>query len=158
MEFAIVDIETTGGSPRGGGITEIAVLIHDGEAIVREWQTLINPQQTIPSYITGLTGIDNAMVRDAPTFEEISKELWELLEDRVFIAHSVNFDFGFIREAFLKIGKDLNSQKLCTVRLSRKVFPGLRSYSLGRICENQKNPDSRTTPGNGRCQGHGFAF
>lgn len=140
MEFAIVDIETTGGSPRGGGITEIAVLIHDGETIVNEWQTLINPQMNIPSYITGLTGIDNSMVRNAPTFEDIADELWELLEDRVFIAHSVNFDFGFIREAFLKIGKDLNSQKLCTVRLSRKVFPGLSSYSLGRICENQKIP------------------
>ena len=140
MEFAIVDIETTGGSSKGGGITEIAVLIHDGEAIVREWQTLINPQQNIPGYITGLTGIDNSMVRNAPTFEEIAEELWELLEDRVFIAHSVNFDFGFIREAFFKIGKELNSQKLCTVRLSRKVFPGLNSYSLGRICENQKIP------------------
>jgi len=140
MEFAIVDIETTGGSPRGGGITEIAVLIHDGENIVTEWQSLINPQQNIPSYITGLTGIDNSMVRSAPTFEEISEELWELLADRVFIAHSVNFDFGFIREAFLRIGKELNSQKLCTVRLSRKVFPGLGSYSLGRICENQKIP------------------
>lgn len=140
MEFAIVDIETTGGSPRGGGITEIAVLIHDGEEIVNEWQTLINPQMNIPTYITGLTGIDNSMVRNAPTFEAIAGELWELLEDRVFIAHSVNFDFGFIREAFLKIGKDLNTQKLCTVRLSRKVFPGLKSYSLGRICENQKIP------------------
>ena len=140
MEFAIVDIETTGGSPRGGGITEIAVLIHDGETIVNEWQTLINPEMNIPSYITGLTGIDNSMVRNAPTFEKIAEELWELLEDRVFIAHSVNFDFGFIREAFLKIGKELTTQKLCTVRLSRKVFPGLSSYSLGRICENQKIP------------------
>lgn len=140
MEFAIVDIETTGGSWKGGGITEIAVLIHDGESIVNEWQTLINPQMNIPSYITGLTGIDNNMVRNAPTFEEISEELWELLAGRVFIAHSVNFDFGFIREAFMKIGKELNSQKICTVRLSRKVFPGLGSYSLGRICENQKIP------------------
>ncbi|SDA52688.1 DNA polymerase-3 subunit epsilon [Algoriphagus alkaliphilus] len=140
MEFAIVDIETTGGSPRGAGITEIAVLIHDGVQIVTEWQTLINPEQQIPGYITGLTGIDNNMVRSAPTFSEIAEELWELLDDRVFVAHSVNFDFGFIREAFLKMGKVLNSQKLCTVRLSRKVFPGLGSYSLGRICESQKIP------------------
>lgn len=140
MEFAIVDIETTGGSPSGGGITEIAVLIHDGERIVSEWQSLINPKQQIPGYITGLTGIDNSMVRDAPTFEEIAEELWSLLDSRVFVAHSVNFDFGFIREAFLKIGRELNSSKLCTVRLSRKVFPGLGSYSLGRICESQKIP------------------
>ncbi|RIW14379.1 DNA polymerase III subunit epsilon [Algoriphagus lacus] len=140
MEFAIVDIETTGGAPSGGGITEIAVLIHDGEQIVREFQTLINPQQGIPSYITGLTGIDNSMVRDAPTFPEIAEELWDLLENRIFVAHSVNFDFGFIREAFLRTGRELNAQKLCTVRLSRKVFPGLGSYSLGRLCESQKIP------------------
>ncbi len=140
MEFAIVDIETTGGSPAGGGITEIAVLIHDGEQVVREFQTLINPGQSIPTYITGLTGIDNQMVSDAPSFEEIGDELWDLLDGRVFVAHSVNFDFGFIREAFLNIGKDLKSLKLCTVRLSRKAFPGLSSYSLGRLCENQKIP------------------
>lgn len=140
MEFAIVDIETTGGSSRGGGITEIAVLIHNGESIVEEWQTLINPQQDIPGYITGLTGIDNSMVRSAPTFEEIEGELWALLEDRVFVAHSVNFDFGFIQAAFLRTGRQLNAQKLCTVRLSRKVFPGFGSYSLGRICESLKIP------------------
>lgn len=140
MEFAIVDIETTGGSPAGGGITEIAVLIHDGEGIVREFQTLVNPGHGIPAYITGLTGIDNGMVRDAPAFQEIEEELWELLDGRVFVAHSVNFDYGFIREAFLKTGRELKSQKLCTVRLSRKAYPGLSSYSLGRICENQKIP------------------
>lgn len=140
MEFAIVDIETTGGAPSGGGITEIAVVIHDGEQIVREFQTLINPQQGIPAYITGLTGIDNSMVRNAPTFSEVADELWDLLENRIFVAHSVNFDFGFIREAFLKTGRELNSSKLCTVRLSRKVFPGLSSYSLGRLCESQKIP------------------
>lgn len=140
MEFAIVDIETTGGSPNGGGITEIAVLIYDGEQIISEWQTLINPEQVIPGYITGLTGIDNNMVRSAPRFSEISEELWDLLENRIFVAHSVNFDFGFLREAFLRNGRELNCQKLCTVRLSRKIFPGLGSYSLGRICENQKIP------------------
>ncbi|WP_075350990.1 exonuclease domain-containing protein [Algoriphagus marinus] len=140
MEYAIVDIETAGGNPKGGGITEIAVVVHDGEKIIQEYQTLLNPEMAIPTYITGLTGIDNFMVRHEPKFQDIQDELWELLKDRVFIAHSVNFDFGFIREAFLKEGKDLKSPKLCTVRLSRKVFPGLKSYSLGRICENQKIP------------------
>ncbi len=94
----------------------------------------------VPSYITGLTGIDSSMLWDAPFFETISEELWELLEGRVFVAHQVNFDFSFIREAFLKVGKELDSPKLCTVRLSRKIFPGLGSYSLGRICEQQKIP------------------
>jgi DNA polymerase-3 subunit epsilon len=140
MEFAIVDIETTGGNPAGGGITEIAVVIHDGNQITHEFQTLINPKAPIPAFITGLTGIDSSMVRDAPTFEDIAEELWDLLEERAFVAHQVNFDFSFIREAFLKVGKVLNPPKLCTVRLSRKVFPGLGSYSLGRICEQQKIP------------------
>jgi len=140
MEYAIVDIETAGGNPKGGGITEIAVLIHDGERITQEYQTLLNPEMGIPTYITGLTGIDNFMVRHAPTFAAIQEELWDLLADRVFVAHSVNFDFGFIREAFLKAGKELKSPTLCTVRLSRKIFPGLKSYSLGRICEHQKIP------------------
>jgi DNA polymerase III subunit epsilon len=140
MEFAIVDIETTGGNPAGGGITEIAVVIHDGNQITHEFQTLINPKAPIPAFITGLTGIDSSMVRDAPTFEDIAEDLWNLLEERAFVAHQVNFDFSFIREAFLKVGKVLNPPKLCTVRLSRKVFPGLGSYSLGRICEQQKIP------------------
>jgi DNA polymerase-3 subunit epsilon len=137
MEFAIVDIETTGGAPKYGGITEVAVLIHDGESIIREYQTLLNPEQAIPTYITGLTGIDNFMVRHQPTFADIQEELWDLLNDRVFVAHNVSFDFGFIREAFLKVGRELKSPKLCTVRLSRKVYPGMKSYSLGRLCESQ---------------------
>lgn len=136
MEYAIVDIETSGGSPVGGGITEIAVLIHDGNSIIREYETLINPGHAIPTHITGLTGIDNFMVRNSPKFHQIFDELEELLEGRIFVAHNVNFDFSFIREAFLKLGKDFKPEKLCTVKLSRKAFPGLGSYSLGRLCEN----------------------
>ena len=137
MEYAIVDIETSGGSPAGGGITEIAVLIHDGESIIQEYETLLNPGHAIPTHITGLTGIDNFMVRNSPRFHQILDEIWKLLEGRVFVAHNVNFDFSFIREAFLKSGKDFKPEKLCTVKLSRKAFPGLSSYSLGRLCETQ---------------------
>jgi len=140
MEFAIVDIETTGGSASHGGITEIAVVIHDGQNIIHEFQTLLNPNMPIPAYITGLTGIDGTLLRDAPTFDEIADQLWELIEGRVFVAHQVNFDFSFIREAFLRVGKDFNSPRLCTVRLARKIFPGMGSYSLGRICEQRKIP------------------
>ncbi|MFC3415126.1 exonuclease domain-containing protein [Algoriphagus hitonicola] len=140
MEFAIVDIETTGGNVKVGGITEIAVVIHDGHQIVHEFQTLINPEQGIPTYIIGLTGIDNQMVRYSPRFEDIADELWDLLENRVFVAHQVNFDFGFIAEAYSRIGRKLASPKLCTVRLARKVFPGMRSYSLGRVCESRGIP------------------
>lgn len=140
VEFAIVDIETTGGDSRSGGITEIAILIHNGDKITETFQTLLNPKQTIPPYITGLTGIDSEMVKNAPFFEEVAERIWDLLEGRVFVAHQVNFDFSFLKTAFSSLGKDLSNLKLCTVRLARKVFPGLNSYSLGRICEIKKIP------------------
>lgn len=135
MLFAIVDIETTGGNPTQGGITEIAALVHDGEKIVDQFHTLLNPERFIPGFITGLTGIDQQMVADAPTFEDIAHRLFEFLKDKVFIAHNVNFDYSFIREAFKNHGYTFDVPKLCTVRLSRKAFPGYRSYGLGRICE-----------------------
>lgn len=140
MQYAIVDIETTGGSPAMGGITEIAVVIHDGEQILESFESLINPETGIPTYITGLTGIDNAMVRHAPTFAELAQDLWELLEDKVFVAHNVNFDYSFICESFKRVGMVFTPQKLCTVRLSRKVYPKMRSYSLGRLCEARGIP------------------
>jgi DNA polymerase-3 subunit epsilon len=98
--YAIVDIETTGGYASANGITEIAVYIHNGTRVVKKFETLINPLQKIPNYITALTGIDNAMVADAPTFEEIAETLFELLNDKIFVAHSVNFDFSFIKHQF----------------------------------------------------------
>jgi DNA polymerase-3 subunit epsilon len=135
MEFVIVDIETTGGNPSQGGITEIAAFVFDGEVVLDRFHTLINPNRFIPSFITGLTGISQDMVDTAPKFEEIAQDLWALLDGRVFVAHNVNFDYAFIREAFRSCGLDFNVSKLCTVRMSRKAFPGLGSYGLGRICE-----------------------
>ncbi|MFD2201177.1 exonuclease domain-containing protein [Shivajiella indica] len=135
MEFVIVDIETTGGNPGQGGITEIAALAFDGGNIIDRFHTLINPERYIPNFITGLTGIDQNMVAEAPTFGEIAQELYDFLENRVFVAHNVNFDYSFIKEAFKTRGLEFNQPKLCTVRLSRKVFPGFKSYGLGRICE-----------------------
>ena len=95
--YAIVDIETTGGHAAGNGITEIAIYIHDGEKTVEEYHTLINPEKKIPVYITALSGISNAMVASAPTFGEVAATIYELLRDKVFIAHNVNFDFSFVR-------------------------------------------------------------
>lgn len=135
MLFAIVDIETTGGNPTQGGITEIAALVHDGEKIVDQFHTLINPERFIPGFITGLTGIDQQMVSDAPVFSDIAHRLFEFLKDKVFIAHNVNFDYAFIRASLKAEGYTLDVPKLCTVRLSRKAFPGYKSYGLGRICE-----------------------
>jgi DNA polymerase III subunit epsilon len=132
--FAIVDIETTGGFAANNKITEIAVLIYDGEKIIERFETLINPERSIPTAITALTGISNAMVANAPKFFEVAKDIMLLLRDSVFVAHNVNFDYGFIREEFKSLGADFQKPKLCTVRMARKVFPGYPSYSLGNIC------------------------
>lgn len=136
QEFAIVDIETTGGNASGSRITEIAILIHDGKKVIHRWETLINPQQEIPAPIFALTGINNEMVRHAPTFDEISEQVLELLNDRIFVAHNVNFDYSFVRHELEKSGFKWTARKLCTVRAARKIRPGLSSYSLGNLCSS----------------------
>jgi len=132
--YAITDIETTGGYAAANGITEIAIYIHDGERVVKHFETLINPQQAIPRFITGLTGINDEMVATAPSFAEVADVLFELLNDKIFIAHNVNFDYSFLKHHFKEAGYDFTAKKLCTVRLSKKVFPELPSYSLGNLC------------------------
>lgn len=138
--YAIVDIETTGGYASAHGITEIAVYIHDGERVVQHFETLINPNQSIPRYIQALTGINDAMVADAPQFDEVAETLYDLLNDKIFIAHSVNFDYSFVKHHLKAAGFELTAKKLCTVRLSKKVFPGLPSYSLGNLCRSLRLP------------------
>src|SRR6056297_4189080 len=104
--YAILDIETTGGSPRVEKITEIAVYFHDGAKITSEWSTLINPEKSIPPFITGLTGITNDMVADAPRFYEVAKELVERTEGHIIVGHNVKFDYGFIKSEFTRLGYD----------------------------------------------------
>ncbi|HEX8378570.1 MAG TPA: exonuclease domain-containing protein, partial [Pedobacter sp.] len=133
--YAIVDIETTGGHAAGNGITEVAIVLHDGEKVTRRYETLINPQKNIPIYISALTGISNEMVIKAPLFSEVAAEIFNLIHDKVFVAHNVNFDYSFLRHHLSVCGYELNVKKLCTVRLSRKVFPNLISYSLGKLCK-----------------------
>lgn len=132
--YAIVDIETTGGHASANGITDIAIILHDGEKVYHRYQSLINPQQSIPVYIQALTGINNDMVKEAPVFADVASEIFELLKDKVFIAHNVNFDYSFVRYHLAAAGFSLDCKKLCTVRLSRKIIPGYPSYSLGKLC------------------------
>lgn len=134
--YAIVDIETTGGFAGKSKITEIAVVIHDGEKIIEQYETLLNPEQLVPSYITGLTGISQDMVENAPLFSEVAGELHQLLSDKIFVAHNVSFDYSFIKKAFENEGYLFTNKKLCTVRLSRQIIPDQRSYSLGNLCES----------------------
>lgn len=134
--YAIVDIETTGGYASGNSISEIAIAIHDGEQMTDYFETLINPRVPIPRYIQALTGITNAMVSQAPLFEEVAPKIYTLLQDKVFVAHNVNFDYSFLKHQLAQCGYELDCKKLCTVRLGRRVLPGHRSYSLGNLCRS----------------------
>jgi len=133
--YAVIDIETTGGSARLERITEIAVYIHNGTRVVEEYSTLINPERNIPYFITSLTGITNEMVEDAPKFFEVARKLVELTEGKIFVAHNAMFDYSFVRQEFSMLGYNFKRPLLDTVALSRKLLPGHRSYSLGNLCK-----------------------
>ncbi|GAB5380528.1 MAG: hypothetical protein Alis3KO_26680 [Aliiglaciecola sp.] len=131
--YAVVDIETTGGRANNHRITEIGIAKVIGNQVVDTWQSLINPQRHIPRNITQLTGIDDEMVADAPLFVEIADTLRTYLADCVFVAHNVNFDYGFIRAEYERLEQNFRMPKLCTVREMRKAVPGLPSYSLANL-------------------------
>lgn len=132
---AFVDIETTGGYPGLHRIIDIAVIGATGDRLDFEWQTLVNPGLRIPAGITALTGIDDAMLEDAPPFERVAKELRERLAGRVFVAHNVRFDYGFIRREFTRMGSEWRSPNLCTVRLSRALYPEMPRHNLDAVME-----------------------
>ncbi len=134
--YAIVDIETTGGYAANNAITEVAIVLHDGIRELKRYETLVNPAMPIPRYVQALTGISDEMVSDAPYFAEIAPFVHEWLQNAVFVAHNVNFDYSFLKHQLKACGYDLDSKKLCTVRLSRKAFPGAPGYSLGKICRH----------------------
>ncbi|HEX9514520.1 MAG TPA: exonuclease domain-containing protein [Puia sp.] len=134
--YAIVDIETTGGYAANNAITEVAIVLHDGNREVKRYESLIDPVITIPRYVQALTGITDEMVAGAPSFEEIAPILYEWLQGNIFVAHNVNFDYSFLNHQLKACGLDLDCKKLCTIRLSRKVFPGAPSYGLGKICDH----------------------
>ena len=131
--YAIIDVETTGGQARFERITEIAIVLHDGEKVVDTFSTLINPERSIPWGITQLTGISDSMVSEAPKFYEVAKQIVQMTEGAVFVAHNVSFDYSFVREEFARLGFAFTRKQLCTVRMARKVFPGLPSYSLSNL-------------------------
>lgn len=136
MLYAIVDIETTGGYAAANGITEIAVFISDGKKILNSFHTLLNPVYTIPKYVAALTGITNEMVEFERPFSGIADELFDLLNDKIFVAHNVNFDYSFVKYHLGQSGYELNCKKLCTVRLGRQIIEGAPGYGLGKICKH----------------------
>ena len=133
--LAIVDLETTGGSPGWDRVTEIAVLEVDAFEVTSEWSTLVNPETSIPAAIQALTGITNDMVAGAPRFAALAEELFERLGGRVFIAHNARFDYGFLRHEFERTGRKFQAKTLCTVRLSRRLYPEHRRHNLDSLIE-----------------------
>ncbi|SRX53806.1 exonuclease domain-containing protein [Aequorivita sp. CIP111184] len=138
--FAIIDVETTGGGIAGNRITEICIALMRENVVVDKYTTLVNPERDIPQHITALTGIDNKMVANAPRFFEVAQQIEEFTQDAIFVAHNVSFDYNVIRGEFRLLGQHYNRKKICTVRLSRKLIPGLQSYSLGRLCNSINIP------------------
>lgn len=135
--LAFVDLETTGGAATEDRVTEIGIVQVD-ENGVREWSSLVNPLAHIPPFIQSLTGITNEMVADAPTFSALADEVSALLADHVFIAHNARFDYGFLKNEFRRTGHDFRPPVLCTVRLSRKLFPGFSKHNLDALAERHR--------------------
>ncbi|MFZ2452257.1 MAG: 3'-5' exonuclease [Methylovulum miyakonense] len=127
--LAFVDLETTGGNASVDSITEIGIVLVDEDG-VREWSQLIQPETRIPAFIEKLTGISNAMVADAPRFEEIAEKLDKLLSGYLFIAQNARFDYGFLKNAFNRSGRVFKPAVLCTVKLSRALFPEHQHHNL----------------------------
>ena len=138
--FAIIDIETTGGQYSSSKITEIAIIVIENKKIIQEYETLINPECSIPFEITRITGITNDMVKDSPKFYEIAKQIHDITHNCIFVAHNVSFDYSFIKEEFKNLGFSYSRKRLCTVRLSKKYYPGLRSYSLENLIRHFEIP------------------
>ncbi len=136
--FAIIDIETCGSKfeYRRGHITEICIIIHDGLQVIDKFTSLVNPQCNITPFFISVSGITNDMVANAPTFPQIAKTVLEMTEGKIFVAHNVGFDYGFIKDEFASFGVKYKRDTLCTVRLSRKLMPGKLSYSLGKLCDS----------------------
>ncbi len=133
--YAVVDIEATGGNHIKGKIIEIAIYIYDGNSIIDEFSTLVNPEVKIDWYVAKLTGITNKMVAGAPLFRDVAPKILELVSGNIFVAHDVDFDYMFLKTELKKAGHDLNEPKVCTIKLSEKMYPEAQSYSLGKLCK-----------------------
>lgn len=133
QKFAFVDIETTGSNPVKNRVIEVAIVRVEGTKLVDRWSSLVNPGMPIPSFIRNFTGINEDMLLDKPIFEELADEILERLEGYVFVAHNVRFDYGFLKNEFKRIGKNLKAKQLCTVKLSRKLYNEYKKHNLDAV-------------------------
>ena len=141
--YAIIDIETTGGKFDSESITEIAILKYDGEKILDQFSSLVNPEKEIDSFVKKLTGINNQMLKNAPKFFNIAKRIINITDDCVLVAHNASFDYRVLKTEFRKLGYNYSKRTLCTVNLSKKLIPNKNSYSLGKLTKNLGIPLKR---------------
>ena len=137
-DFAFIDLETTGMKPLVDRVTEIAIIRFNADGSTERWQSLINPGVAIPAEIQALTGITNAMVRNAPSFFEVRTQVRSMLESAVFVAHNARFDYGFIKNEFRRQGEAFTADVLCTVRLSRRLYPDADGHGLDAIVSRHR--------------------
>lgn len=128
--LVFVDIETTGGSYQSSRVLEVGVVRVENNRVVATYQTLVSTGEPVPAIITRLTGITSDDVIGAPSFDQVAADLAEIMDGAVFVAHNVQFDYGFLRMEFERLGVAFRPRMLCTVRLSRRLFPGVRGHRL----------------------------
>ena len=132
--FAVVDLETTG-TLADGKVTEVAIIVTDGQKEIERFSSLVNPERRIDPYVQRLTGITNRLVAESPRFFEVAKKIVELTEDKILVAHNSGFDYPFLKQEFSQLGFKYERQTICTVEASRAIIPGHPSYSLGKLCK-----------------------
>lgn len=151
MDYAILDVETSGGKFNEESLIEIAIYRFDGEKITDSFSSLVNPEKEIHFYVQKLTGITQKMVKTSPKFYELAKRIVEITDDAILVGHNISFDYRVIRSEFSRLGYDYQRPTLDTITLSRNLIPGMTSYSLGKLC------DSLGIPVSDRHRAHGDA-
>lgn len=136
--FFILDCETTGGKALRDRITELAWIKVEHGQVIGHWHSLFDPQTTIPPWITNITGIHNSMVHDAPTFSQMADEIAEQLDGEIVVAHNARFDYGFLKNEFKRCGKAFHVKTLCSVKISRKLFPQVKGHGLDNILKRMR--------------------
>jgi len=136
--YAVLDVETTGGSPKRERIIEIAIIKTDGEKVIDSYQTLVNPEKNIPPFVSQLTGISNQMVEQAPIFERVAEQIDSFTKGCTIVAHNAHFDYGFLKNEFKYIGSYYDRYRICTVKLTQRAYPGLVGYSLDKLTDHFK--------------------
>lgn len=134
--FAIVDLESTGGKPADDRIMEIAIVLHDGQKVIDQFESLVNPGRDIQEFVQRLTGINDSMVKKAPTFSDLAQEIDSLTHDCIFVAHNVGFDYRMVQSAFKRHKMSYKRPTLCTVKLAQSLMPSSEKFNLDHLCKS----------------------